>query len=334
MEKRYIGSDCYIRYSSRAELTRSDESLRVSLTSTEYKILSDFIDNIYKPMKLEDLARFLWGTNYGADKKDPESIKSHISRIRGKLNKINPALKKRFETNYGYNTYTFKPESKDCISDSLEIEVFENIDINTEIVGISNQMDMLVEKLEKLQEKIDRAKSEKSSIWERVYSAQFQTTFSLLMSLQEEVEEKRMKLKNLFLHRSASAPRRPEGTTACIPNAMIMVKSDLFDLKNWMDSSIAKVDCIEAQLDEAICEYLSSGCCDYDFLEDVLLDLPLSREVAVALYRLTESFDGMLELYEVIFDKYTGFLTDSELSHLLDRAKKVWEPMIWKRWEA
>ena len=39
-------------------------------------------------------------------------------------------------------------------------------------------------------------------------------------------------------------------------------------------------------------------------------------------YRLTESFDGMLELYEVIFDKYTGFLTDSELSHLLDRAKK------------
>ena len=90
----------------------------------------------------------------------------------------------------------------------------------------------------------------------------------------------------------------------------------------------------EAQLDEAICEYLSSGCCDYDFLEDVLLDLPLSREVAVALYRLTESFDGMLELYEVIFDKYTDFLTDSELSHLLDRAKKVWEPIIWKRWEA
>ena len=71
------------------------------------------------------------------------------------------------------------------------------------------------------------------------------------MSLQEEVEEKRMNLKNLFLHRSGSAPRRPEGTIACIPNAMIMVKSDLFDLKNWMDSSIAKVDCIEAQLDEA-----------------------------------------------------------------------------------
>lgn len=154
------------------------------------------------------------------------------------------------------------------------------------------------------------------------------------MSLQEEVEEKRLNLKNLFLHRSGSAPRRPEGTIACIPNAMIMVKSDLFDLKNWMDSSIAKVDCIEAQLDEAICEYLSSGSCDYDFLEDVLLDLPLSKEVAVALYRLTESFDGMLELYEVIFDKYTGFLTDSELSHLLDRAKKVWEPIIWKRWEA
>lgn len=74
------------------------------------------------------------------------------------------------------------------------------------------------------------------------------------MSLQEEVEEKRLNLKNLFLHRSGSAPRRPEGTIACIPNAMIMVKSDLFDLKNWMDSSIAKVDCIEAQLDEAICE--------------------------------------------------------------------------------
>ena len=212
-------------------------------------------------------------------------------------------------------------------------EEFEFIDINAELASISRQMDMLVEKLERLQEKIDHAKDENSIVWEQIYSAQFQTTFSLIMSLRRETEEKRAKLENLLWSRSDAAPVRPDGVFAFTFDPMMLVKTDLCDLKNWMDSSAAQVDCIESLLDEAICAYLSSDSCDADCLETVLPELPLNRDTALALYRLTASFDGMLELYEALFDQYAAFLTDDERRQLLDRAKKVWEPVIWKSWE-
>lgn len=212
-------------------------------------------------------------------------------------------------------------------------EAVEPVDVSAEIADISRQMDMLVEKLEKLQEKIDRAKDEKSSIWEQIYAAQFQTTFSLIMSLRQETEEKRATLENLLWRRSDADPGRPEGTIACTPDPTAQVKSSLCDLQDWMDSSSAQVDRIEALLDEAICAYMSSDSCSSDFLEDILPDLPLNREAALALYRLTASFDGIPELYEALFDKYADFLTNDEFSHLMNRAKRVWDPVIWKSWE-
>lgn len=333
MNKRYIGSDCFICCSSRAELVRTDESIRVELTATEYKLLLAFVDNVDKPLRLDDLASLLWGSNYSADKKDPYSIKSHISRIRSKLNKINPALKIRFETNHGYNTYTFKSDFNATVSKCIPVEDIDFFDLFSEIETLEHRMDILVEKLEKLQEKIDAAKCENSSIWVRVYSAQFQTTFSLVMSLQEEVEEKRRSAKMLRDNNTYAASERVEGTIACIPNAMILAKRELSFLKNWVDDAVLKADLIESQLDEAISEYLVNGSYSYEFLENVLQELPLNREVAVALYSLTESYDGMLELYEVLFDKYTRFLTNHELTKLIERAKNVWDPIIWQKWE-
>lgn len=334
MKKRYIGSECYICYSSQAELVRTDESVRVSLTPKEYKILVAFVDNINKPMNLKELSNLLWGSNYDVDKKDPESIKSHISRIRNKLNKINPMLKNRLETNYGYGTYTFKADLKEPVPDTCSTDHIDTNDIEKELEDFCHRIDTLVEKLEKLQEKIDSAKNKESDIWMRVYSTQFQTTFSLLMSLQGEVRSKQLVAQELGKYRCYPASEHSGRTITCTSDAMIPIKDELTALKNWTASSIAKIDYIEAQLNEVICEYLLRDFFDHDFFENILSDLPLSREIAVALCQLTESFDGMLELYDAIFDKYTGYLTNSELSLLLDKAKKVWDPIIWKRWRS
>lgn len=114
-EIRAIGEECYIYRSSKTELVSADNKKRVSLSVTEYNILSFFIDNQDAPVSLEEIAQHIWGKNYRADAKDPDSIKSQITRIRKKLDKIENGLgKKRIDTNYGLRTYTLvtKPTPK------------------------------------------------------------------------------------------------------------------------------------------------------------------------------------------------------------------------------
>ena len=102
-ERKNIGQMCYIQRSSRAELVSFDDSIQVSITAEEYKILSYFIDNANRPVSLDNLAGYVWGWNYD---KDPTNLKSNISRIRGKLDQIRPGLKRCIETNHGFQTYT------------------------------------------------------------------------------------------------------------------------------------------------------------------------------------------------------------------------------------
>lgn len=118
MERKYIGSDCYLCLDSKAEVVRSDESMRISLTATEYKIFTFFVDRMDRPLSLEKLAILLWGPNYDAEHNQPESIKSHITRIRSKLNKISLALANRLETNYGFNSYTFKADQQKAVQNA------------------------------------------------------------------------------------------------------------------------------------------------------------------------------------------------------------------------
>lgn len=105
-EKRYIGDACYICLSSKAELVRADESLRIPLSATEYKILSYFLNHAGDPVYLDNLAVYLWGID--ADNKQPESLISQISRLRGKLDKMGGGLRNYIDTNYGFKSYTLK----------------------------------------------------------------------------------------------------------------------------------------------------------------------------------------------------------------------------------
>lgn len=106
-----ISDECYIRIKSKAELVSLIDGTAIQLTVTEYKILEYFIDNVNKSVSLQDLAVALWGINYEADDKDPASIKSQISRLRKKLNRIKTGLNKCIDTNYGLGTYTLVQHS-------------------------------------------------------------------------------------------------------------------------------------------------------------------------------------------------------------------------------
>ena len=105
-ERKYIGQKCYIRLSSKTELISYDDMIRIPLSVTEYKILSYFIDHENSPVYLENLAEIVWGSNYQADQKDPVSLKSHISHLRKKLDRIQDGLSKCLDTNHGLGSYT------------------------------------------------------------------------------------------------------------------------------------------------------------------------------------------------------------------------------------
>lgn len=112
-KRKYIGQACYICLSSKTELISVDGNIHIPLSVTEYKILSFFIDHANTPVYLHELAQYIWGPNYDADYKDPESLKSHISRLRKKLDRIRNGLRNCLDTNYGLKSYTLK------IDDSL-----------------------------------------------------------------------------------------------------------------------------------------------------------------------------------------------------------------------
>ena len=96
---------------SKAELVKVDETIRIPLSATEYKILSYFVDNANSPIYLENLAQYVWGARY--DEKDTSSLKPHISKLRKKLNQIRDGLSDCIDTNYGFNSYTLKIEKNE-----------------------------------------------------------------------------------------------------------------------------------------------------------------------------------------------------------------------------
>lgn len=109
-EPRMIGDECYICWWSQRELVSADNTKRVHLEPVEYNILSFFIDHANQFVSLEQIAAHIWGPNYEADNKNPDSIRGDISRTRKKMDKIESGLgmkrivtipkKKKYTTTY------------------------------------------------------------------------------------------------------------------------------------------------------------------------------------------------------------------------------------------
>ena len=158
--RKYIGQDCYIRLSSKAELVSADDSVHVPLSVTEFKILDYFITHANTPVYLEELAQQLWGINYNADQKDLNSLKSHISSVRNKLEKIRSGLKT--DKNCLCNKEIFQPQLAEVLGKNSQIDthmyhevIHDAKDKGTEdvagtSVANSSQVECFIRKFEEL----------------------------------------------------------------------------------------------------------------------------------------------------------------------------------------
>lgn len=336
--KAYIGNGCYLYFSSEAELVRAKDNERIQLTPTEYRLLAFFLDNEERAITLEELAKVLWGVNYEADEKDPESIKSHLTRLRNKLHKIEPALRLRLQTNYGFNSYTFKKDSGAQEKTPVHFAV-DHFDPYAESFDLSNRIDALVAKMEHLQQKIDLAQSNQSDLWVQIYSTQFQTTLSVFMQLQRESEEMRrqvLRVRDSICYsnkicESFSVQGMPN-TVLCRPNEHLEALRNLSEVKSWIDTSAHMISGIEEMVDAAICQYINSSDCEDDMLISLLDILPTNRNVALCLVELTASYDGVYELWDTIFDRYANYLTPDEMNDFANRAKRTWDTTICNLW--
>lgn len=118
-ERKYIGDICYIQLNSSGELTSVADRMTIELSAKEYKILYYFIVNKNQGLSLEQIANYVWGSGHA---KNPESIKSQITHIRKKLDRIQPGLGNAcIVTNRGYNTYTMKIPAHCAIDTSIGV---------------------------------------------------------------------------------------------------------------------------------------------------------------------------------------------------------------------
>jgi len=277
-----IGHACYIACDSKAELICPDSNTHIMLTRTEYKIICYLVNNANSPVQLDAIASYLWGSNYDSDKKDPESIKSHITRIRNKLTKLHPALKESLETNYGYGSYTYKitqailtSHKEDCKLSNCTDVVESYASLVDEVMRLGKQMDSLVTDLEAIQQKLDFAKASKNQIWEGIYGAQFDSLYFNFVHIKDALAEKRasvQRIKNSLAFSCEASPKQPDrapNTIACIPAYAMSMLHEVQDLTSFVPEMQAKVNSLAIEIDELICEYIS-GAIDDDELQEII----------------------------------------------------------------
>lgn len=217
MNKRMdLGHGCYMELASKAELVCPGSGDRVTLTPTEYKILCYLVEQANLAVYLESIARDLWGANFDADNRDPESIKSHITRIRNKLGKLCPELKESLETNYGYGSYTYKLKTKDPISkkDPTSPASPENMGLD-EAMRLCDQVDALVCELEVIRQKCNEA-AHQGGLWEKIYERQFEAVNYKLECIFEELQKKRSQAEEIR-HRAVRIDELKRNSDAPLP---------------------------------------------------------------------------------------------------------------------
>lgn len=99
-----VGNLFYIEQHSGAALVRISDGQRVELSAIEHRVLSVLVENKGHGLDSDQIADHIYGEGQG----DAGNVKPHISRIRTKLDQIQPGLGgKTIVTQRGYGTYTF-----------------------------------------------------------------------------------------------------------------------------------------------------------------------------------------------------------------------------------
>lgn len=289
-KRKYIGQDCYLCLSSKAELVSADGCIHVPLSATEFKILDYFVTHANTPVYLEELAQHIWGSNYFADKKDPKSLTTHFVRIRKKLTRLDPALKDHFETNHGYNSYTYKIEQAALVSHNEDYmlselermvagdkdDVAEYERVFTDVTHLNERMDSIVADLEVIQNKLDHARASNDQIWERIYSTQFDSLLLKLVYLKRELENQQyiaqrilsfgklnreleeslhMPLSDELVSYKATASENSGPSLLCRSSPELMLRSVLCeakDLAHFVDEIQVMTEALAIEVDELI----------------------------------------------------------------------------------
>lgn len=113
----------------------------------------------------------------------------------------------------------------------------------------------------------------------------------------------------------------------------IKTKQEFSELKDRTNTSSVTADSFESRLEEIINKYINGiNKIDCSTVEKRINELPANRDAALVILQLITSFDGVIELYEALFARYTKFLTKEELDNLIDLTKRTWDPDVWETW--
>ncbi len=212
---------------------------------------------------------------------------------------------------------------------SLAAEYFQQ---KHDLFEMQQQIDQLVEKMEAIQQKIEQAQSRNSALWVQLYSDQFGAHHDMLKTLLRDAADQRSRMNRIIDEIEGRSRRSSPDVILYRPDPVLELKEALARQEEWLYDADSVVQYFETLIEQVVREFLSSSDCDPDSIQEVLDHLPATRPVALALYRQVLSFDGVIELYDALFDRYREFLLPDEYEKLVERAKFSFDPVIVERW--
>ncbi len=198
---------------------------------------------------------------------------------------------------------------------------------NSEILSLGDQLDKVIEELENIQVKIDRAKKDNDENWIRIYTDQFQRTLFKYDCIQQKiklVEKEIQDVRWIFDIQEVNSESKSVENANSIENKL----NELIDKK---DMTRIELDKLQDFIIDKICESLASDQYNFSDLENILDKLPQNRKIALMLLDLIDMYE-IPDLFEILFDKYTIFLSKQEYDEIINKVKFIFDPIIYERW--
>lgn len=242
---------------------------RVAIRHDVYETLRFFADSPNTSISRRELAYAFWGEHWETDGKQPTSVTSRIFYARKKLNEVFPGAGKH-HIKTGRGQYKFVTDLSDSISSEEIPTSVPDISYN-ELESLMNELDLLMTRMEQIQEKIDSATSLR---WHQAYSQHLDTLFMKYDQLQAEVRERYTQVENIrrnmyFVSKDvdacfASEDDVPRNTLFCRPSIAATTKSSIDVLFDWMSDATSEVEIVSTEIEESIKQLLHDLNVDFD----------------------------------------------------------------------
>lgn len=245
--KRIILGDDIPRY-----LEDIETGKRVNISPEVYDTLRFLSDNAGTSFTRDELAYEFWKEHWKTEGMDPSSITARISHARKNLDEIFPGAGKYY-IKTGRKQYKFVTDLPDPISS----EEIRDISYN-EFGSLMNELDVLMARMEQIQEKINSATSLR---WHQAYSQHLDALFLRYDQLQAEIREQyayaeKQRMNICF----ASEDNAHRNIILCRPDSIVALSS-------WISSATTIVESIANDLDEILYQFLHA---DFDDQSDAV----------------------------------------------------------------